>query len=403
MMARIVVLGGNFAGLSAALESRRKLGKEHEVVVISPAKKFLYVPSLIWVPFGMRKVEDITFDVGPVLEKHGVRFINDKAVKMLPDRNTVATEASGDLSYDYAVCATGVGLNFGILPNLDPKEGYVHCIVTPPQAEQAREGFEKLVANPGAVIVGATQGASCMGAAYEYLFNLDKQLRKRGVRKKVDVTWITPEPFLGHFGIGGMRGGQKMLELFMKLYHIKWHVNCVIKEIRRDRMILQDDTELPYKFAMLIPPFVGADVMRNSPALVDDKGFVPCNDGYQHVKYKNVFAAGMAVQVISPFTCAAPFGVPKTGFPSDVQGKIVAENIKNAIQGTGKFKTLPFGKIPGICIMDAGGKEVWILASSLFKPRAFEIMVPNVFYDFGKIMLEKYMLMKNRHGWAHLP
>ncbi|MGV3664726.1 MAG: NAD(P)/FAD-dependent oxidoreductase [Leptospira bouyouniensis] len=403
-MKRILVLGSNFAGVTAAISVKRKLGNEAEVIVISPTSNFLYVPSLIWVPFGVRKVKDITFAVQPMLHAKGVKFIQDRATKVIPDRNIVITASNGEISYDYLVVATGASLNFDILPNLNPKDNMIQCIVTPELAEKSAIAFEEIVKNPGPVVVAATQGASCMGAAYEYLFNLDKYLRKRGVRDQVEITWVTPEPFLGHFGIGGIWGGQKMLEIFMKLYGIKWFTNATIKKIEKEKITLGDNTEISYKMSMMIPPFLGADVMKNSPELVDEKGFVVTNDGYQHIKFKNVYAAGLAVEVITPFPkCAAPFGVPKTGFPSDVMGKIVAENIKNDIKGNGKFKTMPFGKIPGICIMDAGKKEVWILTNHLFKPRQFEIMIPNLFYNFGKIILEKYMLWKNKKGLVQLP
>jgi sulfide:quinone oxidoreductase len=144
--------------------------------------------------------------------------------------------------------------------------------------------------------------------------------------------------------------------------------------------------------------------VRASPGLCDDKGFIPCTDGYQHAEFPNIFAAGLAVQVKAPFSnLKTPFGVPKTGFPTDVQGKIVANNIAHRITGRGKIKQHAFGKIPGICIMDAGSKEVWILTNHLFKPRQFEIMIPNVIYNFGKRLLEKYMLYKNQLGWSFLP
>jgi sulfide:quinone oxidoreductase len=73
---RIVVLGGSFAGMTAAIELKNKLGDRHDVVVLSKAKDFLFMPSLIWVPFGHRKREDITFALGPVFEKKGVAFKN---------------------------------------------------------------------------------------------------------------------------------------------------------------------------------------------------------------------------------------------------------------------------------------------------------------------------------------
>lgn len=403
-MAKIIVLGSNFGGTTAALELRRKLGREHQVLVISPSKRFLYVPSLIWVPFGLRKVKDISFDIEPVFTKRGVEYFNDEAVSVDPAGKTVATAKNGQIAYDYLVVATGVEMKFDGIPGFDREKAFSQCIVTPPQAEAAYEAFQRLVQDPGPVVVGATQGASCMGAAYEYLFNLDKQLRRAGVRKKVDLIWITPEPFLGHFGIGGIRGGETMLKAFMKLYQIRWICEASIREVRKDAIVLDSGEELPYKLTMLMPPFIGAKVVRNSPGLGDDKGFIPCTEGYQHVNYPNIYAAGLAVQVKAPFgNLKTPFGVPKTGFPTDVQGKIVAKNIAHEITGKGKHHEHQFGKIPGICIMDAGSKEVWILTNHLFKPRQFELMLPNVLYNFGKRFLEKYMLIKNRLGWSFLP
>ncbi|MDX2286707.1 MAG: FAD-dependent oxidoreductase [Bacteroidia bacterium] len=403
-MAKTVILGSNFAGMTAALEIRRKLGPEHEVLVVSPSKNFLFVPSLIWVPFGRRKVSDITFEIAPLLKRKGVGFIQDRAVRVLPDSNQVETAQNGLISYDYLVVATGCGLDFSAVPHSDPAEGYVQCIVTPKMAEESFEAFEKLVADPGPVVVGATQGASCMGAAYEYLFNLDKELRRKGVRDRVEITWITPEPYLGHFGIGGIRGGKSMLEMFMKLYKINWITEAQIAEIQKDKIILNDGRELPYKMSMLIPPFVGVDAIRNTPELSDARGFVPVNEGYQHPDYPNVYAAGLAVEVLAPFkNCKVPFGVPKTGYPSDVMGKVAAKNIIHAIKGDGKFEKQDFGKIPALCVMDAGHKEVLIFGNHFFKPRQFEIMLPNVFSDTGKVLLEKYMIAKNRHGWSYLP
>ncbi|MBT4762300.1 MAG: FAD-dependent oxidoreductase [Bdellovibrionaceae bacterium] len=403
-MKHIVILGSNFAGSTAAFELARKLKGEHKITVVSPSTDFLYVPSLIWVPFGRRKVKNISFDIRGLMNKKGIDFVHDKATKINPGTNIVNTESHGDIKYDYIVIATGVSLYFDGIKGLESKNEFTQCIASPKMAEKAYEEYKKLVKDPGPVVVGATQGASCMGAGYEYLFNLEKELRKSKVRKKVDITWITPEPFLGHFGIEGIYGGKRMLEIFMKMFNIRWITDASIKEVQKDKIILDSGEELPYKLSMLMPPFKGAAPILNSPEICDDKGFIPCHDTYQHVKYSNIYAAGLAVQVKAPFKeMKTPFGVPKTGFPSDVQGKIVANNILHAITGKSKEKAEAFGKIPGICIMDAGDKEVLILTNHLFKPRQFEIMIPNVIASFGKWMLEKYMLIKNKRGWAMLP
>jgi len=400
---KIVVLGSNFGGATAALELKRKLGERAEVSVISPSENFTYVPSLIWVPFGKRKLSDISFPIKPIMERKKVHFIQDAAVKVNPARNEVETQNHGTITYDYLVVSTGMQMNFNVVENLHPDKGYVENIVIPKYSERASQRFAELVKNPGPVVVGATQGASCMGAAYEYLFNMDKELRRNNVRDKVTLTWFTPEPFLGHFGIGGIAGGQTMLETFMKMYGIKWYTNASIEKIEKDRITLKDGTVLPYKMAMVMPPFEGAAVMKNSPELVDEKGFVVCNEGYQHVTYKNVYSVGLAVEVQAPFKCQVPFGVPKTGYPTEVSAKLAVRNIVNDIKGNRALKTKPWGKIPGVCVMDAGHKEVIILSDHLFKPRNFAIMIPNIFNHWGKLLIEKYFLFKFRHGYSMLP
>jgi sulfide:quinone oxidoreductase len=399
----VIVLGSNFGGATAAMELKRKLKDEAIITVISPTSNFTFMPSLIWVPFGKRKIEDISFPIEPVMTKMGIKYIKDSAVKVNPETNQVVTEKNGTLDYDYLVVSTGTQMAFDIIDNLHPEKGYVENIVLPKYGQRAFSKFNELVKNPGPVVVGATQGASCMGAAYEYLFNLDKELRKKNVRDKVSLTWITPEPFLGHFGIGGITGGQTMLEAFMKMYNIKWITNAAIDRIEKEQIILKDGTVLPYKMAMIMPPFIGTEVMKNSPELVDEKGFVVCNSGYQHVHYKNVYAIGLAVEVLAPFKCVVPFGVPKTGFPTEASARLAVKNIITDIRGVGSFREQPWGKMPAVCVMDAGHKEVIIFGDHMFKPRNFAIMIPNVFNHWTKLLIEKYFLFKFKHGYSALP
>ena len=402
-MKKIVILGSNFAGATAAFELKRRLKKnniEHEVLVVSATSMFTYIPSLIWVPFGRRKIEDISFSIEPIFAKKGISFLVDPVQKIEPEQNKIVTSSGKEIFYDFLVVASGCSVNFNVVPGLENTE----CIVTPPLALKCYQAFEKFVHDPGTIIVGATPFASCMGAAYEYLFNLEKELRRRGVREKTRIIWVTPEPELGHFGIGGITGGEMMLKAFMKLFHIEYRTNAQIEKIEPGVMTLAGGEKIDFKMSMLIPSFEGSVPLKNSPTLTDEKGFIPCDDSYQSLRFSNIYAAGLAVQVKSPFTnCVVPFGVPKTGFPSDIQGKIVAHNILQKIKGTQNFKQMAFGKIPGICIMDAGHKEVWILTDHLFRPRRFEVMIPNIFYNFGKRFLEFYMLYKNRHGLSWLP
>src|SRR4029453_1076591 len=227
-MTTILVLGGNFGGMTSPFELRRKL-RQMRVVVLSRSKEFVYVPSLIWVPFGRRKVQDITFSAEETLRRGGIEFLHDEAVRIEPAGSKVECASGRVVSYDYLIIATGAELVWESVPGLGPNK-FTQSIFTPPDAEDTYRAFQRFLAAPGPAAIGAVPGASCMGAGYEYLFNFDRHVRKHRVRDRVPITWVTPEPALGHFGIGGIRGGELMLKAFLKWQGIDYRANATIKE-----------------------------------------------------------------------------------------------------------------------------------------------------------------------------
>lgn len=400
-MTTTVVIGGSFAGMTAALEIKRKGKDQHKVILIDKSPLFLFIPSLIWIPFKRREMKDISFKKERILKEKGVDFIHAEALSVDTETQIVKTD-KGDFKYDNLVVATGPKVNFDVAPGVAE---FSHYVGTPNGAMKLRTALEEFKKNPGPIVIGATQNAGCMGAAYEFLFNVEKWLREQNIRKKVDLYWITPEDYLGHFGIDGMPMGETMLKTFMKMFNIHYRTQVGVKEVTADSVILSTGEVLKSNLTQLMPPFIGVDFVRNSPSLTPTtNGYIPVEDTYQHKQLKNVWAAGIAVQVDLPFTCKnIPFAAPKTGYPSDETGKIVAENIIRVAKGRTDLKHKAWGKIPGLCIMDAGKKEVIIFSNHLFKPRTFAIMIPNVIYDFNKVLLEKYFLWKSRKGYAFLP
>jgi sulfide:quinone oxidoreductase len=400
-MTTTIIIGGSFAGMTAALEIKRKGKEQHKVILIDKSPLFLFIPSLIWVPFGRRDIKDISFKKEGILTKKGVDFVNEEATKIDTATQTVYTN-KGEYHYDNLVIATGPKVKYDIAPGVAT---YSHYVGTPEGALKIRTALKEFKKNPGPIVIGATQNAGCMGAAYEFLFNIEKWLREQNIRKKVDLYWITPEDYLGHFGIDGMPMGESMLKGFMKMFNIKYRTEVGVKEVQKDKVILSTNEELPSHFTMLMPPFIGVDLITNSPDLkATPAGYIPVRDDYRHRDYNNIWAAGIAVDVKLPFTPKTiPFGSPKTGYPSDETGKIVAENIIRIAKGESELVKKEWGRIPGLCIMDAGKKEVLIFSTSLFKPRSFAIMIPNVIFDFNKVILEKYFLWKSKKGYAFLP
>lgn len=398
---KTVIIGGNFAGFTAALELKRKGKPEHEIVVIDRSPYFLFIPSLIWVPFRRRNVEDIQVRKDTIFRKRGIEFMETVALSVDPHNQIIKTQ-DGDVSYDQLVIATGPKVDFNIAPGVKEHSYYIG---TPVGAMQTRVKLEQFIQDPGPAVIAASQRAGCMGAAYEFLFNLEKWLREKNVRKKVDLYWVTPETYLGHFGIDGMPGGETMLTTFMKMFNIHYRTEASIKEVTADYVELDSGEKIASKFTMVMPPFIGQDFVQNSPELHPTAaGYIAVGDDYRHPEYPNIWAAGIAVDVKPPFEMGkVAFNSPKTGYPSDETGKIVAENILRVSRGENKLKHKAWGRIPGLCIMDAGKKEVILISDHLFKPRKFAIMIPNVFYDVFKVLFEKYFLWKTRWGLSYLP
>ncbi len=398
---QVVVIGGNFAGLNAALDLKHELHDDVDVCVISESDRFIFNPSLIWLPFGKRDSNDITFRLAPTFDKHGIHFVHAEATAIDPAGNTVAT-SERSYPYDYLVVATGYRNNYNVAPGIGP-EGFTNSITTLADAELTALAWQKLVDDPGPVVIGATQGAACFGAAYEFLFNVSHQLRRAKLHKRVPITFVTAEPFLGHFGIGGLPGGEKLLKMFLKKEGITAVTGVAFEEVTPGKIALTDGTRLPFRFAMVVPPFVGQEVVARTPMLADDKGFIPVDDTYRSTSYPDIYAAGIAARVPVPWQTAIPVGVPKTGFPTETMAKISAANIAAEIRGEPPSRHKEFGEIPAVCLMDAGNNGVMILADHMLPPRKAAVMIPGPQVHAMKVAFEKYSLWKAKKGYVRLP
>jgi NADH dehydrogenase FAD-containing subunit len=398
---KVLVLGGNFGGLTAALSVKHELHGDVDVTVVSASDRFLFNPSLIWLPFGVRTPDEITFPLGPTFEKHGVAFVHGAATALdLPNRKVRTTE--GEYGYDYLVIATGYRNDFSVVPGLGPG-GNAHTITTLADAIEAGEGWKRFVRNPGDVVIGATQSAGCFGAAYEYLFNVSYQLRNENLHDKVKLTFVSSEPFLGHFGIGGLPHGESLLGMFLEKEHIRAEVNVAMESVDEGRLTLADGKKIEFAYAMIIPPFVGQDFVRACTEIADPKGYVKVRDTYQTQARDEVYAVGIAAQVAVPWQTPTPVGIPKTGFPTEVQAHVAAKNIASQIRGEPVKEHKQFGDIPAICVMDAGNNGVIILADKMLPPREHGVLIPGPQAHLMKLAFEKYFLWKAQHGYVGLP
>ena len=400
MRKRVLVLGGNFGGLTAALAVKHELHGDVDVTVLSDRDHFLFNPSLIWLPFGKRTTKDITFKVGPTFENAGVDFVVDAAEYVDPAAHSVRAATGTVYPYDYLVISTGTRNRPEAVEGLLENSNTITTLDTAIRTGEAWKAFRDA---PGDVVIGATQGASCFGAAYEFLFNTSYQLRKAGLKKQVKLTYVTAEPFLGHFGIGGLPHGEALLGMFLKKEKIEYRTNVSMASVDQGAVVTGDGEKIPFAFSMIVPPFAGQDFLRATEGLTNAGGFIEVRDTYQTRTWDDVYAVGLAAAVQAPWTTPTPVGVPKTGFPTERMAHVAAKNIAAQIKGETPAATEAFADIPAVCIMDAGNNGVLILADKMLPPRKHGVLVPGPQNHAFKLAFEKYFLWKMKGGHVLLP
>lgn len=395
-MAKIAILGGSFGGLTAAFELKRLLGKRAEVTLISEDDKFVFVPSLPWVSMGWRTAADITVPVKPILERKGISFLHMKAKGVDADGSKVVMETT-TIPYDYLVISTGPYLTFEEVPGLGPYKGHTECIFTLDQAERAKKAWDKFLENPGAIAIGSVQGVSCFGPPYEYAFEADAELRKRKIRHKVPIIYVTSEPYVGHFGIGGLRNSKTMMEDEFAKRDIKIIANVAVEEFTPGEMKLKDGTKIPFKLSMFAPAMKGVPAVAH---LGNPRGFIAVDGKYRHAKFKNIFVVGVAVAIAPPEPTPVPTGVPKTGFMTVKMAKTAALALSTEISGSAPPAEAP---IDVLCLMDMGTTAAYMKANPVLPPRQESELKGGKIYKWGKIAFEKYFLWKIRRGLTGLP
>lgn len=394
-MKEIVIIGGSFGGLKAAFELHHHLGSKVEITVIAETSYFAFAPSLPWLALGLRKPKDITIGLDTFLFRQGIRFVQATVQKIDPEKQRIEI-ANDSIPYDYLVIATGSHLDFDAIPGLGPEKGYTQSIMTLEHAIKTNEAWQRYLETGGPIVVGSTQGVSCFGPAYEFIFGVEHALWKLGLREKASLTFVTSEPYISHFGLGGFRQAGRVLEDEFAEKDIKVLTNTAVKEISPNRVILGDGTELPFAFSMFVPPFRGVDAVVNS-GLGNPKGFIVVDDFYRHTSYSNIYVTGVAVAITPKETTPVPTGVPKTGFMTEHMSKVVAQNIAAAILGK-NLRAFPVSKLEITCIADLGKKAAYMTAKPALPPRQKTYVKKSRFAHAMKVAFERYFLFKLKRG-----
>ena len=402
-MAHIVVLGAGLGGSIMAYELKDQLRPEDTLTVVTKEAKYHFVPSNPWVAVNWRKREDVEVDLAPVFAKKGIAFRPSAATKVDPDNNTIEMADGTSLTYDYLVIATGPDLAFDEIEGLGPN-GHTQSVCHVEHAQKAGEAFEEFCKNPQPIIVGAVQGASCFGPAYEFLFILETELRRRKIRDRVPMTFVTAEPYIGHLGLDGVGDTKGLLESEMRGHHIKWMTSSRVKKVEAGKMTVEevaDDgsvkatKELPFGFSMMLPAFRGIAPLRGIEGLSNPRGFTIIDKHQRNPKYKNVFAVGVCVAIPPMGPTPVPCGVPKTGFMIESMVTATAQNIGLLLRGQEPKHQATWN---AVCLADFGDSGVAFVAQPQIPPRNVNWSSSGKWVHGAKIGFEKYFLHKMRRG-----
>ena len=403
-MAHIVIIGASTGGLPAAYEIKELLGSQHEVTVISNTDTFHFVPSNPWVAVGWRTREDTAFPLAPALKRKNINFIPVAADEVKPDDNKVILVDGQEINYDYLVIATGPRLAFDEVEGLGP-QGHTHSICTLDHAEKAYKDWQAFVKDPGPIVVGAAPFASCFGPAYEFSFIMNTDLRRRKIRDKVPMTYITSEPYIGHLGLGGVGDSKGLLESELRNNDIKWITNAKITKCEPGKIFVDEyntagevvkQHELPHKFAMILPAFKGVDaVMKVGEDLVNPRGFVKVDEFQRNPKWKNIYSLGVCIAIPPVEATPVPTGAPKTGYMIESMVEAVKFNIKHDIMGYAPEHRPTWN---AICLADMGDTGAAFVAMPQIPPRNTAWMKKGKWVHLAKVAFEKYFMRKMKNG-----
>jgi sulfide:quinone oxidoreductase len=396
---RIVIIGGSFGGLNVAFDLRRLLPhKSHSITVIAKDPRFIFVPSLPWVAMGSKTIDDISFDLKRSLESKRIDFVAATVDRIDPGAKQVHT-ATETVDYDYLVIATGHRSANEAVPGLGPFDGPGHSLMSAPEAEEVRDTWAAFLKDPGPIVVGCAPGASCLGPAYEFLFEAHHALKQRQLCHKAPITFITPEPFLGHFGVGGFGKIRQFLESELEDRDVRYHTSAAITKIMEDAVETADGSIFPSTYSLVIPPLAGVEAVAKTTGLGNPKGFIPVDANYRHKEFTNIYAVGVAVALPPVEETPVPVNFPKTGHMTEQMARIAAKNIAADIAGGQKTTH----ELMAECIMDMGDEAAHIVADPVRPPRNVSRMSSGKRWLWAKRFFANYYVWKLQRGANRSP
>ena len=341
---KITVAGAGFAAITGARELRKRLPAA-EITLVAPKPEFLYLPSLIWVPYGIRSGDDLRFDIKPLLKDLNISYRQAAVTGISGDGRVLETDG-GPIENDAVLIATG-GRYIKKLPGI---ENAITICEGVEAAERMGTGLKSLDSGTIALGFGGNpKEPSAMrgGPMFELLFGLDTWLRKQGKRDRFRLVFFTPAPR------PGVRLGERAVEKMlgeMKKREIETHLGHKIKSFE-NQVVTTEGGEIPADMILFMPGLTGPAWMQGSPLPASPGGMIQADKMTAVAGMERVYVAGDAGSF------PGPDWMPKQAHMADLQAAAAAKNI--ALNLAGKPASEKF-KVELLCIIDSLDKGMLI-------------------------------------------
>ena len=317
-MARILILGGGFAAISAAETLASAVESEHEIILVSKSADFTFFPAIVPMVFGDFRPEEIRYDLRPKLAARNIQFIQGdvraintqgRTVKVIGDRFDCT------IGYDYLVVAVGRRLADGAIPGLFDHAHHLLGVDAALRFKEAIEAFES-----GSIVVGLCPEASLPVPVCESALALAERFETEIKRGDVSLTLVVPTTIEKAFAGAALF---RDVEDEFDRKGVRLVSDFAVTEVDERRITSALGAAIDYDLLMLMPPFGGQLSLRNLGPVTDVSGFARVDNFMRVTDLPGVYAAGEIVSIPGP----------KFGYMAIRQGKVAAANILAELRG----------------------------------------------------------------------
>lgn len=347
-MAQTLILGAGFGGLTVATELRRRLGSEHEIVVVDRRPDFLMGLRKLWALVGLGSLEEGSRSRA-TLNAAGLRFVEQEILAIDPAGRAAQTD-SGWITADHLVVALGAEPRPDLVPGLTE---HAHNVWDPSAVPGLVEALGRLDEGRLAIVIAGVP-YTCPPAPYECAMLLDDHLRELGLRDRIKLVVTTVQPLL--MPNAGVEGSE-WLGQQLDARQIEHHTGRKVERVEEDRVIYGDD-ELAFDVLIGVPPHRPPSVIAQS-GLTGGGVWIAVDPATLRTSHDHVYAIGDVTMI----KLANGLALPKAGVMAELEGRIVAAAI--AAEVSGEDPPAPFDG-QGFCFMEMGKNNATLIEGDFF-------------------------------------